>query len=211
MRQQASPREVAVHIGERIREARKARGFSQDTLARSAGVNRSWLGRIELGKARKKDKPSLAVLEKLAAAFDVDLAVLLQLPGSEVMLFEDSFVLEVGRCLQQRHFDADELGRILASVDAAASRNRKLELVQPPASPPPPAFRSRVRPDVGQLIRAARRQKLDISMEKFAELTGLTTETICHVENGVNCPVFQTLSSIARELGMPLESFLKPQ
>ncbi|NUT76836.1 helix-turn-helix transcriptional regulator [Pseudomonas sp. C1C7] len=42
--------QLAKVLGERIRTQRKAKGFSQDALALSCGVDRSYMGRIERGE-----------------------------------------------------------------------------------------------------------------------------------------------------------------
>ena len=42
--------QLAKALGEKIREQRKARGFSQDALALACKVDRSYMGRIERGE-----------------------------------------------------------------------------------------------------------------------------------------------------------------
>ncbi|WP_353742841.1 helix-turn-helix transcriptional regulator [Pseudomonas fluorescens] len=42
--------QLAKELGQRIRTLRKARGFSQDALAHSCSVDRSYMGRIERGE-----------------------------------------------------------------------------------------------------------------------------------------------------------------
>jgi transcriptional regulator with XRE-family HTH domain len=42
--------QLAKALGERIRTQRKAKGFSQDALAHSCTVDRSYMGRIERGE-----------------------------------------------------------------------------------------------------------------------------------------------------------------
>ncbi|MBP5981859.1 MAG: helix-turn-helix transcriptional regulator [Halomonas sp.] len=42
--------ELAVAIGKNIREKRKANGLSQDRFALVAGIDRSYMGRIERGE-----------------------------------------------------------------------------------------------------------------------------------------------------------------
>ena len=60
-------------IARNLRELRKQRGFSLDDLARMMNVSRSLLGQIELGNSA----PSVAVVWKIARAFDVPFATLL--------------------------------------------------------------------------------------------------------------------------------------
>lgn len=42
--------QLAKALGERIRTQRKSKGFSQDALAHSCNVDRSYMGRIERGE-----------------------------------------------------------------------------------------------------------------------------------------------------------------
>lgn len=58
----------------RIRELREAKGWSQSELARQAGVRQAMLSELEAGKRQRVD---LAVLERIAAALEVDPALLL--------------------------------------------------------------------------------------------------------------------------------------
>lgn len=41
---------LATDIGKRVREERKKQGISQESLAAQAGIDRSYLGRIERGE-----------------------------------------------------------------------------------------------------------------------------------------------------------------
>ncbi|MCD6006725.1 helix-turn-helix domain-containing protein [Halomonas sp. IOP_6] len=42
--------ELATMLGKNIREKRKKNGFSQDAFALAAGIDRSYIGRIERGE-----------------------------------------------------------------------------------------------------------------------------------------------------------------
>lgn len=57
-------------IGNRVRRLRESRGLLQKTVAAEAGVGRSWLNQVEMGK---RDEPRLEDLAKVAAYFDVSL------------------------------------------------------------------------------------------------------------------------------------------
>lgn len=59
---------VSVGVGERLRRVREARGLPKKTLATAAGVTRAMLLYIEGGKS----VPSVAMVEKIAAALGVD-------------------------------------------------------------------------------------------------------------------------------------------
>lgn len=60
--------------GMRIKALREARDWTQETLAKKAGVARVTIGRIEIGHSR----PSLELLERLAKIFKVKLSELLE-------------------------------------------------------------------------------------------------------------------------------------
>jgi len=56
-------------LGKRIRRYRKALGWTQEQLARAAGISRVNLSRIECGKGTS---PTFATLQRIAAALKVD-------------------------------------------------------------------------------------------------------------------------------------------
>lgn len=60
-------------VGQNLRRERTLRGWSLDDLAREAGIARTLLGQIELGKAT----PSISVVWKIAQAIGVPFAALL--------------------------------------------------------------------------------------------------------------------------------------
>lgn len=61
-------------IGQRIREARKARGMKQVELARKMGISQVSIARIELDY----HAPMLSTLERIAAAMDMEVEVILK-------------------------------------------------------------------------------------------------------------------------------------
>ncbi|MGE5267333.1 MAG: helix-turn-helix domain-containing protein [Deltaproteobacteria bacterium] len=61
---------VSQIVGTNLREARRSRGYSLDTLAAASGVSRAMLGQIETGKS----VPTITVLWKVAAALGVPVA-----------------------------------------------------------------------------------------------------------------------------------------
>lgn len=61
-------------IGQRIRELRERKDWSQEDLAREAAITAAALSRIELGKV----DPRLSTLRAFAAALGLDLAALLK-------------------------------------------------------------------------------------------------------------------------------------
>lgn len=56
-------------IGERIRQLREAKGFSQGDMERASGLLRCYISRVEHGHT----VPALDTLERIAAALDVPL------------------------------------------------------------------------------------------------------------------------------------------
>jgi transcriptional regulator with XRE-family HTH domain len=66
---------TVVHVfGVTIRQLREAKAWSQEQLAEQAGLNRSYVGEIERGKVTA----SIVTIDKLARAFDVPMANLLE-------------------------------------------------------------------------------------------------------------------------------------
>jgi len=70
-----------VSVAGRLRQRRLERGWSASELARRAGVNRSFVSRIESGEATR---PSGQVLQRLAQALDTTVAELLGQPEGVV-------------------------------------------------------------------------------------------------------------------------------
>lgn len=64
-------------VGKRIRELRKAKGWTQEQLAEAASLHYSYIGGVERGDRNI----SLETLEKIIAAFNV--------PAIELFRFED--------------------------------------------------------------------------------------------------------------------------
>ena|SRR5437667_1614787 len=62
---------LAFELGRAVRELREQHGWSQAELARLAGMTQSAVARFEAGGT----VPTLPVLERLARALDVELAV----------------------------------------------------------------------------------------------------------------------------------------
>ncbi len=64
---------LGVRFGLAVRRFRQARGWSQESLAGHAGINRSYVGEIERADAM----PSLAVAARLADALGIQLSELI--------------------------------------------------------------------------------------------------------------------------------------
>jgi len=78
----APPADLHDHLCGRIRQLRAARNWSLDALAKASGVSRSMLSQIERGRAN----PTLAVTFRIARAFSMSLADLVEAPevGSRI-------------------------------------------------------------------------------------------------------------------------------
>jgi transcriptional regulator with XRE-family HTH domain len=59
-----------------IRRLRVARGVSQDDFAVDAGIDRTYVSRLE----RKLENPTVLVLERIARALDVPITELFKIP-----------------------------------------------------------------------------------------------------------------------------------
>jgi transcriptional regulator with XRE-family HTH domain len=59
-----------------LRRLRHAKGFTQEALAHEAGVNRTYMSKLETGGSY----PGLEIIGKLAAVLNVEPAELLRLP-----------------------------------------------------------------------------------------------------------------------------------
>ena len=64
-------------VARNMRRLRVARGLSQETFADEAGIDRTYVSRLE----RNKENPTVAVLEKIARALNVEIAALFADPG----------------------------------------------------------------------------------------------------------------------------------
>ena len=67
-------------FGERLRTARRARGWPIDRLASASGVSRAMISKIERGES----SPTAVVLGKLSAALELSIAELLAAPPATV-------------------------------------------------------------------------------------------------------------------------------
>lgn len=61
-------------VGRNIREARRARGMSQESLALSSGLDRSYFGGVERGERNI----SILNLKKIADALEVSASILME-------------------------------------------------------------------------------------------------------------------------------------
>jgi transcriptional regulator with XRE-family HTH domain len=83
---------LLLNFGARIRELRTQAGLSQDDLAESSGLFRTYMSRIETGRAN----PTVTVINKLALALGVTVGVLFEIP-TEMTLTKTRSVRSVSR------------------------------------------------------------------------------------------------------------------
>ena len=72
------PRPAGVLVARNIRRLRVVRGLSQEMLAVDAGIDRTYVSRLERGL----QNPTVTVLEKLARAFSSNIEELFRVPSS---------------------------------------------------------------------------------------------------------------------------------
>jgi len=116
--------EAGLQVAGQVREVRKARHLSQRQLAGRMQVPRTYISKIENGKAI----PTLGSLERLAAALEVDVCQLVRdtrsIRDEEVAaILADPFLAEIAALLPY----LDQMQRILvsgAARDAAMGRRR---------------------------------------------------------------------------------------
>lgn len=70
---------ISQHIAARLRERRKARGWSLDTAAVATGVSKAMLGQIE----RQESSPTIATLWKIAAGLECSFSSFLAVPPTQ--------------------------------------------------------------------------------------------------------------------------------
>lgn len=68
--------DICVRLGVRIRELRKAQGWTQFEMAERSGIDRSYLAEVETGKI----EICLRNLEVIAQTFDLELHQLMKFP-----------------------------------------------------------------------------------------------------------------------------------
>ena len=116
--------EAGLQVAGQVREVRKARHLSQRQLAGRMQVPRTYISKIEKGKAI----PTLGSLERLAAALEVDVCQLVRdtrsIRDEEVAaILADPFLAEIAALLPY----LDQMQRIIvsgAARDAAMGRRR---------------------------------------------------------------------------------------
>ena len=120
----AASAEAGLHVAGQVREIRKARHLSQRQLAGRMQVPRTYISKIENGKAI----PTLGSLERLALALGVEVCQLVRdsrsIRDEEVAgIFSDPFLAEIAALLP--HLDSLHRTLVYGAVrDAAMGRRR---------------------------------------------------------------------------------------
>lgn len=110
---------VVKQLGRRVKELRKARGWSQEKLAHGAEISRTYMGTIELGAKQ----PTLKTLYRIAKALNVPLAEVFLSPtedqgeGAGIVALIHTKLLEKGRTMA-------ELRRVERVVNASLHKGR---------------------------------------------------------------------------------------
>jgi transcriptional regulator with XRE-family HTH domain len=73
--------DICLLVGKNLRHLRQARGWSQEDLALTAGVDRTYVSGVERGVRN----PTVSVLWQLASALQVEVAVLLLHDGQRIV------------------------------------------------------------------------------------------------------------------------------
>ena len=71
------PRDLRDAFAANVRRLRHAKGISQEDLAYEAGINRTYLSKLEKGASY----PGLEIIAKLATVLEVEPAELIRLPA----------------------------------------------------------------------------------------------------------------------------------
>ena len=73
--------DICLLVGKNLRHLRQAQGWSQEDLALTAGVDRTYVSGVERGVRN----PTVSVLWQLASALQVEVAVLLLHDGQQIV------------------------------------------------------------------------------------------------------------------------------
>ena len=116
--------EAGLQVAAQVKEIRRARHLSQRQLAGRMQVPRTYISKIENGKAI----PTLGSLERLAAALEVDVCQLVRDSRSRreeevVAIFADAFLAEVAQLLPR--LDSLQRTLLLGAVRDKATGQRR--------------------------------------------------------------------------------------
>ena len=96
-------------LGEKLKEIRKSKNISQESLAGLLKVNRNYLSRIETGKS----DPTSTILKNIAEIFNIDLNTLLEV-NTDVLENKEKINYIITSCKSLHEKDLDFLVRIIS-------------------------------------------------------------------------------------------------
>ena len=96
-------------LGEKIKDIRKSKNISQESLAGMLKVNRNYLSRIETGKS----EPSSTILKHIAEIFNIDLNTLLDI-NTDILQKQEKINYIAESCKSLHEKDLDFLVRIIS-------------------------------------------------------------------------------------------------
>ena len=123
---EAEEEDGSIQVATAVRDLRRVRNLSQRQLAARMNVPRTYISKIENGKAM----PTLSSLDRLAKALQVDISALLRDAPTRhkdetAMLISDPFLAEIAKYAQ--HLNATQKSIFLNHVrELAQGRTRKL-------------------------------------------------------------------------------------
>jgi HTH-type transcriptional regulator, competence development regulator len=94
-----------MRFGDRVRELRTARGFSQRALGERVGVSFTYISKVENCKLDFGDYPSEDLIRRLAAALDAD--------EEELLLLAE----KIPEPIRRRFFERPDAFRLIARLD----------------------------------------------------------------------------------------------
>lgn len=96
-------------LGEKIKEIRKNKNISQESLANMLKINRNYLSRIETGKS----DPSSTILKQIAEIFNIDLNTLLDI-NTDTLSNNEKISYITNSCKSLHEKDLDFIVRIIS-------------------------------------------------------------------------------------------------
>lgn len=94
-----------MRFGDRVRELRTARGYSQRALGERVGVSFTYISKVENGKLDFGDYPSEDLIRRLAAALDAD--------EEELLMMAE----KIPEPIRRRFFERPDAFRLIARLD----------------------------------------------------------------------------------------------
>ncbi len=106
-------------LGDRLKELRKEKGWSQDEFAYHAQIDGRQVSRYENDRVM----PSVEVIIKIAKAYNVSIDYLL-IDGSQRRSLQNNMNKLAQRCLSIENLSEDDERSLLHLIDAIAAKNK---------------------------------------------------------------------------------------